>query len=602
MKHYQKILAAVLSLAMLLSLAACSGSNGGSAAPAADNAAPEISGVIDQAVEAGAEFDALAGVSASDKEDGDVSGKIVITSMPDLTFQNGKVTVSDPGNYELTYTVTDKAGAEAKAYATLTVTRQTGEAVVYQSLDFTAGGEADAHGWEARIGETAQATGELKQGAFVFEIADPGDGDGAVQFAKPGFELEAGDYRVKVWAKSTAPTYAHLIARDENAEEWSTFGAVWNARIEENIAPIELFFTSEGEGSAELMLNLGKITPNPNNPDDTTPADFTVTIDKVELYKITGEEHEVEVFSSDLTAADAVSVEAGDGAAASFDGGVVTIESYPTDGGVWSIKANLGLDGESIANGAKYFYRFTVNAENGVSGEALVESLSLYHEARVNFNGLNAAPGEDVVVSAVFTADRDISDPVIRLQIGNAPEGAASNKITVKDLVFGTVEGDKETVKTIDSFSVPYTGDAYSWGTFNATDEDNERGVGTIWTENGSLFYRIDQGGVTDWHNKLYLNLTLPADSYFTVEITGKASKPVSCGFFLNPSGSWDPRVSEGIDFTTEEQTFSFDTTDTLILDMPFEMLFQFGSAELAEMGDVTIEITNITIWQKSVA
>ena len=597
MNNLKKVLAAVLCLAMILSLSAC----GGNGAPSGDNTAPEITGVFDQAVEAGTEFDALAGVAASDKEDGDVSGKIVITSMPELSFSNGKVTVNDPGNYELTYTVTDKGGLETKAYATLTVTRQTGEAVVYQDFDFS-GGEADAHGWEAVIGESAEATGELKQGAFVFEIANPGEGDGDVQLSKAGFELEAGDYRVKVWAKSSAPTYAHLIARDENAEGWETFGAVWNARIDENIAPIELFFTSEGEGSAELRLHLGKITPNPDNAEDTTPENFTVTIDKIELYKITGEEHEVEVLSSDLTAADAVTVEAGDGAAASFDGGVVTIENYPTEGGVWSIKANIGLGGETIANGTKYFYRFTVNAENGVSGEALLESLSLYHEARVNFNGLNAAPGEDVVVSAVFTADRDISDPVIRLQIGNAPEGAASNKITIKDLVFGTVEGDKETVKTIDSFSVPFTGDAYSWGTFNATDEDNERGVGSIWTENGSLFYRIDQGGVTDWHNKLYLNLTLPADSYFTVQITGKASKPVSCGFFLNPSGSWDPRVSEGIDFTTEEQTFSFDTTDTLILEMPFEMLFQFGSADLAEMGDVTIEISNITILQRSVS
>ena len=220
----------------------------------------------------------------------------------------------------------------------------------------------------------------------------------------------------------------------------------------------------------------------------------------------------------------------------------------------------------------------------------------------MNFNGLNAAAGEDVVISSVFTADRDISDPVIRLQIGNAPEGAASNKITIKDLVFGTVEGDKETVKTPDSFSVPFKSDDYSWGTFNATDEDNERGVGAIWTENGHLFYRIDQGGVTDWHNKLYFNLNLPADSYFTVEITAKATKPVSCGFFLNPAGSWDPRVSEGIDFTTEEKTFSFDTNDTLIMEMPFEMLFQFGSAELADMGEVTIEFTGIRILQKSIS
>ena len=585
---------------MILSLSACGG--GGSTTTAGENTAPVINGAADKSVEAGQEFDALAGVTATDKEDGDVSGKITITSVPALTFSNGKVTVNDPGNYELTYSVTDKGGLEANAYATLTVTRKTAEAVLYKEFDFTKAPAAEANGWEARIGENAKAVGELKQGAFVFDITNPGGGDGDVQLAKPGFALEKGDYRIKIWAKSTAPTYAHLLARNENAEGWETFGGVFNARIEEAIAPIELNFPSEGEGSAELLLNLGKITPNPDNPADTTPENFTVTIDKIELYKITGEEHENEVLKSDVTAADAVTVEAGDGAAASFAGGVVTVENYPTEGGVWSIKANIGLGGETITNGTKYFYRFTVNAENGVSGEALVESLAQYHEARVNFNGLNAAAGEDVVISSVFTADRDISDPVIRLQIGNAPEGAASNKITIKDLVFGTVEGDKETVKTTDSFSVPFKSDDYSWGTFNATDEDNERGVGAIWTENGHLFYRIDQGGVTDWHNKLYFNLNLPADSYFTVEITAKATKPVSCGFFLNPAGSWDPRVSEGIDFTTEEKTFSFDTNDTLIMEMPFEMLFQFGSAELADMGEVTIEFTGIRILQKSIS
>ena len=190
MKNYQRILAALLCLVMLLSVTACGGSGGASG----DNTAPEISGVFDQAVEAGTEFDAFAGVAASDKEDGDVTGKIVVSSLPEISFSNGKATVSDPGSYELTYSVTDKGGLETKAYATLTVTRQTGEAVVYQDFDFS-GGEADAHGWTAVIGESAEATGELKQGAFVFEIANPGEGDGDVQLSKAGFELEAGDYR-----------------------------------------------------------------------------------------------------------------------------------------------------------------------------------------------------------------------------------------------------------------------------------------------------------------------------------------------------------------------------------------------------------------------
>ena len=43
---------------------------------------------------------------------------------------------------------------------------------------------------------------------------------------------------------------------------------------------------STGEGSAEIMLNLGKITPNPDNTSDTTPEDFTVTIDKIEIFEI----------------------------------------------------------------------------------------------------------------------------------------------------------------------------------------------------------------------------------------------------------------------------------------------------------------------------
>lgn len=65
--------------------------------------------------------------------------------------------------------------------------------------------------------------------------------------------------------------------------------------------------------------------------------------------------------------------------------------------------------------------------------------------------------------------------------------------------------------------------------------------------------------------------------------------------------GGWDPRISESIDFTTEEQTFTFKTTDTLIMDMDFEMLFQFGSADTAALGSVTIEISDITIYQESV-
>ncbi|MBQ1675767.1 MAG: hypothetical protein II069_07030, partial [Oscillospiraceae bacterium] len=229
-------------------------------------------------------------------------------------------------------------------------------------------------------------------------------------------------------------------------------------------------------------------------------------------------------------------------------------------------------------------------------------------EARANFNGLGLGEGEEKVVSAQFVAEANVEDPVIRMQIGNASEGVTTNKLTIKNFVFSKVGGDKETKKTIEDFA-PFgmraaenvDKEKYPWETFNGTDEDNERGVGTIWTSDGSLFYRIDDGGTVDWHNKLICPITLPADSYFIVEIKAKADKPVSCGFFLNPQGSWDPRVSEGMDFTTEEKTFTFETKDIFITDMPCELLFQFGSEATAALNGVTIEFTSVTIYQRPV-
>ena len=599
MKKFSKIFAILLCLVMVISLVACSGTG--------ENTPPVISGVKDASVEAGKEFDALSGVTATDAEDGDITSKIVITSMPELEFKNGKVTVAEAGTYELTYSVTDKGGETAEAYATLVVTRETGEATILHEMDFSTV-PADAHGWEASIAEGVNATGALKNGAFVFEIGNPGDGDGAIQLKKGGIALKAADYRVKVWAKSTKDTYAHILARNENAEGWETFGGEFNVRIGTEITPLELFFTSSGEGSMELLINLGKITPNPDNAADTTPEDFTVTIDKIEIYEISGEEQQVPVYTNDYAEAstDAVTVSAGDGASASASctgngTGVFQIDNYPTEGGIWSIKADLGIGGNAIENGQKYYYIITLKAEKNQVGELLVESATQNDAARADFNSLNLTAGEEITITHVFTAGNSVSDPVIRMQIGNPADGVTSNTITVTKLEFGRVEGDKETVKTIDSFSVPRVAEDYSWGTYNGTDEDNDRGVGTIWTEDGHFFYRIDQGGTTDWHNKLYMNLTLPSDSYFTIEIKVKASKNVSCSFFLNPAGNWDPRVSEGMDITTEEKTFTFNTTDTLILDMDFEILFQFGSAELVEMGEVTIEFTSITIYQRSV-
>ena len=374
------------------------------------DAEPTFDGVRDQSVMAGTEFDALDGITAQDAEGNDLTEMIMIEATPALNFKNGKATPENPGDYELVYSVTDKNGVTGEDYATLTVTKKTGEEVVYKTFDFSTVEVTDNHGWEAKIGEAAQATAALKNGAYVIDIQNPGNGDGDVQLAqnpgngdgdvqlaKAGYALKAADYKIKIWAKASKPTYAHILARNENAEGWETFGGAFNVRINETVAPLELSFSSPAEGSAELLFNLGKITPNPDNAEDTTPTDFTVTIDKIELYEISGEEHEVPVYTADFTKNEGVTAEASEGAnaSASFADGkaVVTIDNYPTDGGVWSVKANILLGDLKIEKGQKYYYRFTINAQNGQGGEALVESAARSWECRANFNGLNASAG-----------------------------------------------------------------------------------------------------------------------------------------------------------------------------------------------------------------
>ena len=250
----KKAFAILLSLLMLLSLAACGGKD---AAPAAsgENQKPSIQGVQDASVEAGQSFDALAGVTAADPEDGDITGMITVESTPTLDFKGGKATPENAGSYELVYSVTDKAGATAEAYATLTVTKKTGEATLLKQFDFSTADTANAHGWEAVV-DGADAAGALKDGAFVVDIVNPGEGDGAIRFVK-NLDVKAGaDYKIKIWAKSTAPTFAHFIPKDGSTDEWKTFGGeVWNFRLDETMKCVESNFTAPEDGIAELRLH-----------------------------------------------------------------------------------------------------------------------------------------------------------------------------------------------------------------------------------------------------------------------------------------------------------------------------------------------------------
>ena len=142
--------------ALLAVLVGCGGSGGGgspspfgpaplpqpgSSRPPTDTTPPTLSGVGNVAIDRGDAFDPLAGVTANDHIDGDLTGSIRFS---------GAVDVRLPGQYTLHYGVTDAASNTAAASRAVTVTVPAGlpdvddETVYSGYFDIAAGSPSDS--------------------------------------------------------------------------------------------------------------------------------------------------------------------------------------------------------------------------------------------------------------------------------------------------------------------------------------------------------------------------------------------------------------------------------------------------------------------------
>lgn len=120
-----------------------------------DVTAPEITLPTENKVEQGADFDALAGVTATDERDGDLTSSITV---------EGTVDTDTLGDYELVYAVADAAGNEVTAARTVTVveaggvTPPAGEAKITVEGDAVLGGKITFAGTGFTPGASVNAT------------------------------------------------------------------------------------------------------------------------------------------------------------------------------------------------------------------------------------------------------------------------------------------------------------------------------------------------------------------------------------------------------------------------------------------------------------
>lgn len=597
----KKLLCTLMALVLALGLfSACGGGN-------TDNIAPEITGVkATAAVESEQVFDALAGVSASDNVDGDLTDQIIVTSLPELDFIDGKATVTEQGDYEIIYSVKDKAGNEGNAYTTLTVTRSISEETTYRKYEFGNSDYSgvDDFGFVLTTAGTGAATKELTDGVMRIEVTNSGAAMSDIHFERAGFVPlpSAGtivEYDLIFTMKSSVNALFSMAVNNGTLNTWNPLFSQYNVQLTPQYQEYVMTFKSPAEADQQIqfILELGQHDfGTPEAPNKQNPEAYTIDILYIELVERTGEEVLTPVFESDYTSATpAISMSnSAFGSIACSDGkAVAMINAY----GAASWENKIEQDTTLTADPAKvYRLSVTMTASSAQTGEICVEDKTREWEARALYTGFSLEAGKETTVTCDFNQiyAAPIENVSVKIYIGAAAAGVTENTITITDITISEVGGNFVSDSTLYRFN-PYSGDT-DWNCFNGREEALDSGMGTMYEKDGTLYYRIDEISTVDYGNKLFINkVKLEKNALYKVKFTIKANKPGTVWFILNPYGEYDPRISQTFNFTAEEQTFECATTGEFVLDMDFELVWSFGQGYNTE-GDYLIELSDVEI------
>ena len=187
----------------------------------------------------GSEYDALAGVSAMDAVDGDVTNKIVVTTDPVTTVTNGKFIPDQVGTYEVTYAVTDNAGNTANAWTELNVTKALSQRTVVRDYSFT----ADLKNWEPWLHDNVEGTHGIEDGVYRFKIQQSTNVDWHIKYSIYNLVAESNH------------TYAYEIKINSSVSGTiKVLGADRSIQAGKNTIKVNKSFSVSQNYSAEILL------------------------------------------------------------------------------------------------------------------------------------------------------------------------------------------------------------------------------------------------------------------------------------------------------------------------------------------------------------
>lgn len=181
----KKYLLMFLTLGLIFTLAACNDNK----KEDEDIFKPVFYGLFNTTIEEGDAFDPMAGVTAEDNVDGDLTSEVKV---------NGEVNVNKPGTYIIEYEVEDSAGNFKSQLRQITVDYKFGFGKTYNG-DFSDG----LNKWSSWFGEGGSGSVTVVEGVLQYKADSIGNQFWATQFNQTGIGLETGKtYEVTFKAKA----------------------------------------------------------------------------------------------------------------------------------------------------------------------------------------------------------------------------------------------------------------------------------------------------------------------------------------------------------------------------------------------------------------
>lgn len=549
--------------------------------PDPDTAAPIISGATDLVLETGAVYDPLEGVTVFDV----VDGNIVLDSSNYVS----DVDTSTPGEYTVTYTVSDVAGNIATLTINVTVvslvfdntdditdgTFETTTTIVPEVQDTEENGYADITDpeiWYYYVADWdgAAATFSVIGEAAVIEVTAVGGDDWSVMLKQKGIELVTGEtYKLTFTASSTVARDIIAKVSDNHAQTFS---------LTESAATYSFIFTYEGEykDMERVMFMLGNMA---------NYAASTITIDDVELSILQQEEL---VVNGDFN----------------VDGWSVWSQDWDQGSGIPTVTAGI-VNGEYVvttdllgdANWAIQLFQEGLVLE---TGKTYLITFDAKADTVREINAKLIADGE-FFSTVVLTETMDTYTFEFVYTGASTVNGKLDFELGVIGAsVAGTVTFDNIKFEEVESETVVAESDQVVNGTFDqvigwstwAQDWEPLAGV-TIEQVGGQLLVDVTALGGANWGVQLFQeNVTLIEGVTYTVTFVAKSSVARDMNFVLIDGNGAEFRKTFDLteEFATYTFTFTYDGTSTV-----GKLDFELGNISAASVPAlITFEEVNM--------